>query len=181
MPLTTERRPLLIMTLGGALRGDDGLATAAVARLEREYAVPAEVEVLAAGTPGPALLPRVLRAEAVILVDAVRTDAGPGSLVRLTGDELDSVVDLRPSAGRLQVTELLDGLRWAGCGPLHLSLLGLVPRSLDSGAPRSPEVEAALPALVTALAEEAHRLGYALDRRQADTTHGAMARRAATA
>lgn len=79
------------------------------------------------------------------------------------------------------MTELLDGQRWAGCGPLRLSLLGLVPRSLHPGAERSAEVEAALPALVTALAEEARRLGYALDRRQADGTHGVMTRRAATA
>ena len=79
---------LLILGLGNVLCADDGAGVAAVVRLARERSVPPGVWVLDGGTLGLSLLPLVESGRDVILVDAVRTEAPPGTLVRLEGDDV---------------------------------------------------------------------------------------------
>lgn len=168
MPVSGERRPLLILGLGNVLCGDDGLGIAALAELERRYRVPEGVELMDGGTLGLALLHHLLAAEEVILVDAVRADAPPGRLVRLHGEEVAPAVESRLSVHQVGVADLMDGLRWLGCGPTRMTLLGMVPETIELGLGRSPAVRRALPELVEAIADEARALGHPLTPRAAD-------------
>ena len=88
---------MLVLGLGNLLLGDDGLGTAAVARLEREYDVPAGMRLADGGTLGLALLGLFAESKHAILVDAVRADAGAGSLVRIDGEEVAPAVRERLS------------------------------------------------------------------------------------
>lgn len=159
---------LLILGLGNVLCGDDGLGVAAVARLDRGYRAPEGVVFMDGGTLGLALLHYVRQADTLLLVDAIRADRAPGSLVRLTGDEVAPAVASRLSVHQIGVADLLDGLRWTDSGPSEIVLLGLVPETLELGLGRSPAVEAALPGLLEAVVEESARLGYPLDARTDD-------------
>ena len=83
---------MLVLGLGNVLLGDDGVGAAAVACLERDYRIPPGVRLEDGGTLGLSLLGLLTEADHVILVDAVRTDAPPGTLVRLDGtDVMDAV------------------------------------------------------------------------------------------
>src|SRR4249919_876604 len=108
----SDRVPLLILGLGNVLLGDDGVGSAAVARLRDEYDYPGDVHVLDGGTLGLALLPYVEEAEAVILVDAIRDDGPAGTFVRLDGDDVAPAVATRLSPHQVGVADLLDGARW---------------------------------------------------------------------
>ena len=69
----------------------------------------------------------------MILVDAIRDDAPPGTFVRLDGDEVAPAVAARLSLHQIGVADLLDGAHWRGRFPSTLVLLGLVPASVELG------------------------------------------------
>jgi hydrogenase maturation protease len=152
--------PLLVLGLGNLLCGDDSIGPAAVNRLLRTHDVPAGVCVLDGGTLGLALLPYIEDAQQVLLVDAVRADHPPGSFVRFEGDEVGPVIRNRLSVHQIGVADLLDGARWLGRYPKRLTLIGLVPETVELGLKRSAAVEAQLPQLVERIVEEVRRRGY---------------------
>lgn len=156
---------LLILGLGNVLCADDGLGIVAVERLREQYDLPDDVLVLDGGTLGMSLLSWLAEARDVILVDAVRDDAEPGTLVHLTGDEVAPAARERLSVHQVGVTDLLDGLRLLDEWPEHMSLLGLVPESVDLHYGLSPSVAERIDELVSAVVREANDLGRHLGRR----------------
>jgi hydrogenase maturation protease len=166
----SDRTPLLVLGLGNVLLEDDGVGAAAVALLRERYTAPGGVQVIDGGTLGLSLLPYLQSADALILVDAVRGDAAPGSLVRLTGDEVAPAVATRLSPHQVGVADLLDGARWLERYPRRVVLLGVVPESMDLAVGLSAPARAALPALVEQVVAEARGLGFDFRHRSADET-----------
>ncbi|HZY02889.1 MAG TPA: HyaD/HybD family hydrogenase maturation endopeptidase [Anaeromyxobacteraceae bacterium] len=158
--MTARPIPLLVLGLGNPLCGDDGLGVAAVEELLRRYQPPASALVLDGGTLGLSLLPYLEDAEQAILVDAVRQDAPPGSLVRLSGAEVRPAVESRLSVHQVGVADLVGAADLLGHLPRRLALLGLVPGSLNLGIGLSPAVAPRLGALVEAVAAEARDMGH---------------------
>jgi hydrogenase maturation protease len=164
------RQGLLVLGLGNVLCSDDGVGPAAVASLAREYRLPDEADILDGGTLGLSLLPHLEEARDVILVDAVREDAPPGSLVELRGQDVPPAVWERLSPHQIGVADLLDGARWRGRSPDRLLLLGLVPESLSTGLGLTPRVRAGIPVLVTRIVQVAAEMGHPFQPR---ADHGA--------
>lgn len=166
----SERLPLLVLGLGNVLLEDDGVGGAAISLLLDRFDVPRGVRVLDGGTLGLSLLPYLDIADAVILVDAVKTEAAPGTIVRLDGDDVMPAVVTRLSPHQVGVADLLDGARWLERYPRRVVLLGVVPASIDLGVGLSPLAHASLPALVDCIVAEADALGFTFARRAADDT-----------
>jgi hydrogenase maturation protease len=139
-----------------------------VERLRRRYELPPGVRAIDGGTLGLSLLGEFEGVGDLILVDAVAVDAPPGEPVRLRGEAVESAARERLSVHQIGVADLLDALRLLGALPRRLVLQGLVPRTVELGLGRSPEVEAGLDGLVEAIAEEARRMGFPLRRRSDD-------------
>jgi hydrogenase maturation protease len=166
--------PLLVLGLGNVIYQDDGAGVVAVVRLLDGYRPGTGVRVLDGGTLGLALLPTLEAADAAILVDAIRTEQPPGTLVRLEGEEVADAAVERLSVHQVGVSDLLGAARWQGSLPRRLVLLGVVPERLDLGLERSPAVEAALPGLVEAVRRECAALGFPFLPRQPDEAAGAL-------
>jgi hydrogenase maturation protease len=168
--MTSAPRPgrLLVLGLGNVLCSDDGVGVMAVGALARGFEWPPDVEVLDGGTLGLALLPYLEEAEAVILVDAIRGDAAPGSFMRLEGADVAPAVEQRLSPHQVGVADLLDGARWLDSYPDRIVLLGLVPATIELGVGCSPAVQAAIPALVERIVEEIRRCGFDVVRKSAN-------------
>ncbi|HEY7368450.1 MAG TPA: HyaD/HybD family hydrogenase maturation endopeptidase [Thermoanaerobaculia bacterium] len=158
--MNDERHPLLILGLGNVLCADDGVGVTAVTRLLESWEPPEGVRVMDGGTLGLALLPYLQDARRVLIVDAVRADAPPGSPVRLEGDEVAPAVAARLSPHQVGVADLLDGARWLGTYPEVVVLLGVVPATIELGLARTPAVEAAIPDLVSRVLAEAALFGF---------------------
>jgi hydrogenase maturation protease len=161
----SERIPLLILGLGNVLLEDDGVGGAAVSLLLDRFEPPPGVTVFDGGTLGLSLLPYIEMADAVILVDAVRADDAPGTVVRLDGDDVAPAVATRLSPHQVGVADLLDGAHWLGRYPNRVLLLGLVPESIELGVGLSPRVRASLPRLVEQIVHEANGLGFVFEPR----------------
>lgn len=157
-----SRGGVLVLGLGNVLLGDDGVGAAAVDRLERDYHIPPEVRLVEGGTLGLSLLDEIAEAQHVILVDAVATDAPPGTPVRLDGADVVDAVRDRLSVHQVGVADLLNAARLIGRYPASVVLLGLVPGLIGLGVGRTREVDAALDALVSAILREVQTLGYQL-------------------
>lgn len=165
MTMTEDRIDVLVLGLGNILCGDDGAGVAAVHELSRAYRVPDGVRVVDGGTLGLDLLALVAVCDRVILVDAVRADAPPGTHVMLTGDEVAPAVYERLSPHQIGVADLLAGAALCERYPSEAIIVGVVPATTDLQLGCSPAVAAQLPALVErVVAELAHR-GHVLERR----------------
>ena len=151
---------VLVLGLGNVLLADDGLGAAAVARVERDYCVPPGVQLVDGGTLGLSLLDLLTDSEHVILVDAVRTDGPPGTLVRLDGKDVHDAVRDRLSPHQVGVADLLDAARLIDRYPTAVTLLGLVPDAIDLAVARSSAVDGGLDELVSAIVREVQSLGY---------------------
>ena len=166
--MTTEPVPdaelkkidVLVLGLGNVLLGDDGLGAAAVARLERNYRVPAGVHLEDGGTLGLSLLGLLAEAQHVILVDAVAAESPPGTLIRLDGVDVSDAVRDRLSPHQIGVADLLEAARLIESYPATVTLLGLVPDSIDLAVARSSAVADRLDELVAAIVREVQSLGY---------------------
>jgi len=166
--VTTETVPdteaktigILILGLGNVLLGDDGLGAAAVARLERNYHVPPRVRLEDGGTLGLSLLGLLAETEHVILVDAIAAESPPGTLIRLDGADVSDAVRDRLSPHQVGVADLLDAARLIDSYPRTVTLLGLVPDSIDLAVVRSSAVDQSLDELVGAVVREVQKLGY---------------------
>jgi hydrogenase maturation protease len=160
-----KRVPLLILGLGNVLLEDDGVGSAAISLLLDRFEPPPDVRVFDGGTLGLSLLPYLEMSDAVILVDAVRTDGAPGDLVRLDGDDVAPAVATRLSPHQVGVADLLDGARWLERYPARVVLLGLVPASMELSVGLSPLVRTSLSDLVDLIVQEAARLGFIFETR----------------
>jgi hydrogenase maturation protease len=161
-----ERIDVLVLGLGNVLCADDGAGVAAVHRLRRAWRMPAGVRVVDGGTLGMDLVALVAASDRVILVDAVRADAPPGTLVRLEGAEVGAAAYERLSPHQIGVADLLAGVALCDRYPREVSLLGIVPEHIELQVGCTPAVADNLDALVEATLAELRAFGIEPVRRE---------------
>jgi hydrogenase maturation protease len=140
--------PILVLGLGNMLLSDDGVGPVLLERLaDSENRWSGQVEFLDGGTQGLALLGHLSGRRALIIVDALKTGAAPGTVHRLTLPELREVSPGRANSGHesnagelLAAAQLLDEL------PDRLFVVGVEPEQIATGVGLSPSVQEALPA-----------------------------------
>ena len=142
----TDAGGVLVLGIGNALRGDDGVGPRVVDALagtaDRDGGALPEGTVLRdGGTAGIGLLFEVLAARRVIVVDAVAPGGMPGTVTTLqaTGEGDGPVADLVATAS------LVAGR------PVDVTVVGIEAGELAAGRELSPAVEAAIPAAVAAV------------------------------
>ncbi len=160
-----DRYDVLVLGLGNVLCGDDGAGVVAVHRMRRELILPPGVRIVDGGTLGLDLLALVAAADRVIIVDAVRADGPPGTLVRLDGDEVAPAVYERLSPHQIGVADLMAGAALCDRYPSEVVIVGVVPATTDLMLGCTPAVTASLPGLVANAIAELARMGVAVQRR----------------
>jgi len=154
---------ILVLGVGNVLLTDEGIGIHALELLQQHYRLPAQVEVIDGGTSGMDLLDQLAGRECVVLVDAVKTGAAPGTLVRLADDALPAFFRTKVSPHQLGLCDLLAMLALRGEAPRELVLHGMVPFSLGTHLGLSPQAAARMPELVERIAAELRRLGAELE------------------
>lgn len=136
---------VLVLGLGNPLLADDGAGLELLALVEDAGPWPSNVRLVDGGTWGMSLLPDVLDAERLLVLDAVRTGREPGAVVRGEDDAVPRWY-ARPASPHqvdlhevLAAADLLDGM------PSRLVVVGIEPALTDElhlGV--TPEVAASL-------------------------------------
>lgn len=155
----------LVLGLGNPIMGDDGVGVAAIQRLRNDWVLPAEVEVVDGGTWGMNLLPLIERAERLVLIDAINTNAPPGALTVLERHELPRYFALKLSPHQIDLREVLALAELRGALPRELVALGIQPATVELQTELSPPVEAALGKLVDLVVDRLEATGHRVPRR----------------
>ncbi len=144
---------ILVLGIGNLLLGDEGVGVRAVEALARRFILSPPVEILDGGTSGMALIEAMACRDGLIVADAVRTGAAPGSVTVLRDAEVPALFSRKISPHQLGLSDVLTALRLTDEFPGHLTLVGIEPASLAPGIGLTPAVAAAIePALAQILA-----------------------------
>jgi hydrogenase maturation protease len=156
--------------MGNILLQDEGLGIHALNTLQRRYEFPPEVECLDGGTSGMALVDLISGREYLLVLDAVQTGDPPGTLVNMDDQDVPVYFGLRVTPHQLGLSDVLASLTLAEEQPGNVTVLGLVPFSLEMSLDVSPGISARLDHLIEAVAIELQELGYPLRPRIQDLT-----------
>ncbi|MFO7589192.1 MAG: hydrogenase maturation protease [Gemmatimonadota bacterium] len=149
---------MAIVGLGNDLGGDDGIGPRTARALAERSDLPDGVRAVDGGTLGIDVLSLVEPGESVVLIDAVRAGAVPGTIHRIPLDRVPEPSAPALSAHDLGVAYLLFAARALG-RPLRGVVLGVEPEKIGPFAGGiSDAVAAVLPALQEAALREARRL-----------------------
>jgi len=133
---------VLILGIGNTLLSDEGIGVHVVERLRSEMENHPGVEILDGGTLSFTLAEPIARAEGLIVVDAARMHAQPGTVKVFKNEEMDRyLVGNRQSVHEVSLTDLLDIARLSERLPRQRCLIGIEPKNLDWGDSPSPAVQ----------------------------------------
>ena len=123
-PVKGNAYPVLVLGIGNPLMGDDGAGVELAHRLqERDYGPLVHVEE--GGTQGMTLLPLLEDADTLILLDAVRTGALPGTVVTRSREELPRHFSRVMSPHQIGMKEVLGAAQLCGTLPRAITLVGV--------------------------------------------------------
>jgi len=133
---------------------DDGAGIKLVQYLAENYRFPPDVTVFDGGTLGLDLLPQLEGIDRLLIVDAVETGKPPGSLIRLSGEEIPIVMETKLSPHQMGLKDLLAVSMLMGVKPPEMVLLGVQPETIDIGLDLSPAVAAQFDTLIQNVLQE---------------------------
>lgn len=144
---------ILVLGVGNILLSDEGIGVRVIEALEQRYVMPEGVEVLDGGTAGMELLEAMANRTHLIIVDAiVSRKSEPGALLLLRDEEVPVLFNNKISPHQLGLSDVLSALRFTGEFPDNITLVGVIPHSLEPNIGLTPIVEASLePALQAVL------------------------------
>lgn len=107
------------------------------------------------------LLDLIIERKHLIVIDAVRLDAPPGTTVRLTGNEIAPALRSHLSPHQMGLLDVLAAITLLGSGPKTVTVLGIVPACLDLDLNLSPLIADAIEGLLAMVIDELARLDAA--------------------
>lgn len=154
-------RPTLVLGLGNPIMGDDGVGIAALERLRASWDFDDAVVLEDGGTWGMTLLPQIEDAGRVLFLDAINVGAAPGTGVRLEREALPKVLSMKVSPHQVDLREVLALTELRGTLPAETVALGIQPRDVELAVTLTPDVEAAMDALVDRAIGQLRAWGHA--------------------
>ncbi|NHK47120.1 HyaD/HybD family hydrogenase maturation endopeptidase [Salmonella enterica] len=141
---------ILVLGVGNILLTDEAIGVRIVEALEQRYTLPD----LDGGTAGMELLGDMANRDHLIIADAIVSKKNaPGTIMVLRDDEVPALFTNKISPHQLGLADVLSALRFTGEFPKKLTLVGVIPQSLEPHIGLTPTVEAMIePALEQVLA-----------------------------
>lgn len=150
---------VLVLGIGNVLMTDDSAGVRVINELERRFRFPEGVELLDGGTSGIELLSYIADKDYLILVDAIKSDFPPGTVVRVEGEDVPAKFMTRISPHQLGLSDLLAAATLTGELPKRMVLFGIEPKRIELGLEMTEEVKAGFEKLVSAVVDELKRIG----------------------
>jgi len=155
----------LVLGIGNLLLQDEGAGVRAVEEFARNYAIPEGVELLDGGTSGIELLHYIQGRDTLIIIDVVKMGTRPGTTFRIEGEEVPALFQKKISPHQLGLSDLLATALLTGQLPGKVVLLGIEPKSVDTGLEMSAEIVGNLGQLADMIASELISSGLEVEAR----------------
>jgi len=157
----TERHTV-VLGAGSPLMGDDGLGIEVLDRLSRKWVETPDLRFLDGGIWGMRLLPHIEDAGRLLVIDAVRSGATPGTLVRLERNEIPRHLRTKISPHQIDLSEVFAVAELRGTFPAEAVVLGIEPLQIEAYMEIAPEVLATVPRLLDAVERQLRAWGHEL-------------------
>jgi hydrogenase maturation protease len=158
---------ILIAGIGNVLLQDDGFGPCVVRILEARYRFESNVEVADLGTPGLDLADYLMGRDCVILIDSVKSQQPPGTVLLYRLPEiLQRQVEPRMGPHAPALTETLLTLDLLGAAPAELLLVAVVGHSYEMGCNLSQSVQFSVNSAIAEILRELARLGIRFEPKQ---------------
>lgn len=139
--------PTLVLGLGNILLRDEGVGVRVVEAMEG-LELPPDVELVDGGTAGLDLLEVLAHRRKVIVVDAVEGTSAPGTVLRLSPEDLVPQAAPAVSLHEMGFLETLTVARQLGIAPAEVVVLGIKPKEVSCGLDLSPEIARLVPRVI---------------------------------
>ncbi len=150
---------VLLLGIGNILLRDEGVGVRVVESLAKRYTLPQEVEVLDGGTSGMDLLYTISGRDVMIVCDAIKADAPPGTVIQITGDDVPAFLQTKLSPHQVGLSDVLATLKLLDELPPVVSIVGIVPEDLSLGTELSPTAAGAVDHALTMIIDELATVG----------------------
>jgi hydrogenase maturation protease len=153
----TDPASIVVAGIGNTLMQDDGIGVWTVRAIARDYVLPPSLRLIEGGVLGLQLVHELCSAQQLLVIDAMNSDGGPGTIYRLDADALLRGRRTLMSLHEVGLVEVLSVGEFLGKRP-RTRILGVQPMEVRTpGLELTPALQAALPRVVRVAVEE---LGY---------------------
>lgn len=148
---------LLVLGIGNRLLQDDAAGPLVVDALRSR--LPDAARLLDGGTMGLGLLPEIECSDTLIVVDAARFGAEPGTVRVFEGEAMDAqAMGRKTSVHEVALADLLGAAALQGLLPPRRALVAVEPARTELGLEPTPAVRSALPRMTEAVLAAIDRL-----------------------
>ncbi len=144
----------LILGVGNYLLSDDGLSVHVLEYLQKNHQLPEEIQVVDGGTCGLDLLQFLEGVHNLIIIDAVNMRKEPGTIIRLSGDDVPAYLSLKISPHDIGLPDLLATAKLRDLYPENIVVFGIQPASLELSLELTPLVAAQVEPLAAMIVDE---------------------------
>jgi len=149
----TKIQDILILGIGNILLKDEGVGVHVVNKL-KEMSLPDTIEIFDGGTAGLDLVDFIAGRKKLIVIDAVNAGEKPGTIYRLTEENLH----IKPKAiMSFHEIDFIDALHMSIVmdeKPEEIVVIGIEPKDMSDGTELSPEIEERIPRIIELVMKE---------------------------
>jgi hydrogenase maturation protease len=150
---TISPQKIVILGVGNLLLSDEGVGVH-VANELMKMDLSSEVSVIEGGTDGFRLLNVITEADRLIVIDAVKGGAEPGSIYRFDIDEVRNCPSgFKTSVHQIGILEVINLSGLIGKTP-YTTIIGIEPKSLDMSMELTPDIKSKIPKIIDLIFEE---------------------------
>ncbi|MDJ0624537.1 MAG: HyaD/HybD family hydrogenase maturation endopeptidase [Desulfocapsaceae bacterium] len=150
---------ILVLGVGNVLLHDEGIGVHVVRDLAENYCFSDNVTLMDGGTLGMRLLDTISQADFMVVADTLCSGKAPGTLSRLTGEEIRDRVAAKNSLHQVSFLETIAYANFLGVLP-ETVLIGCEPENLSAwGTEVTPTVAAARPEMTQMVLKEVENAG----------------------
>jgi hydrogenase maturation protease len=148
-----------VLGVGNILLKDEGIGVRAVEVLRERYTFPESVELIDGGTMGLDLLPFIEGKERILILDAVNVEKPPGTLVTIEGDDIPKFLSMKLSVHQIGLPDMLSAAKFMDIMPNDLCLIGMQPKTMETGYGLSDDIEDKIDILIERALEKLDEWG----------------------
>jgi len=131
---------VIVLGVGNILLSDEGVGVRAIETLREKYDFPDSIDVIDGGTMGLDLLPFIEGKDRVLLIDAVNVNEPPGTIVKIEGCDIPKFLSQKMSVHQIGLPDMLCAANLTGILPNELFLVGIQPKTMDTGLSLSDDI-----------------------------------------
>ncbi len=139
---------IAVFGIGNTLLSDDGVGVHALNKLKNKYEFPEFVELIDGGTKGLDLLPLFEGRDKVLIIDAANFKKEPGTIDTVEGEKIPAFLSLKLSVHQIGLPDMLFAARLMDIMPSEMCLIGIQPKTMETGTELSDEIIKRLDALI---------------------------------